>query len=196
ERQRIQRPRLAGGKSGIDLIGRHLDPAIGRIEAVEAARELDDGAIATGGDIGNDGAHGRLDVRGGPAVAGDESSETLGDILGAGVEADRHGPVLPDRTGRVAGQWRGGNGPSTPQVGGVVAVDRTGGRRPRGPQIDQLGLQTLDLEPQHSSTRKNEVYDPGRRAGLKKLDCEQVYHFGLSPPMRVWALATHDPPKT
>src|SRR5262249_7755760 len=47
-----------------------------------------------------------------------------------------------------------------PQVGGVVAVDRTGGRRPRGPQVGQLGLQALDLEPQHSSARKNEVTTP------------------------------------
>src|SRR4029453_7177625 len=143
--------------------GSPLEPASIRIEPVELARELDDGAITASSDIGNDRTYGRLDVGRCLAFGGEKSAETLGEIGGAAVEADRHGPVLPDQTGRIRGQWLGPEGPSTPPVRRILGVDWPRGRRPRGSQIGELGLQAFDLEPQRSPSRENKFHDACRR---------------------------------
>ena len=100
----IERPRLANLVRGIDLVGTQLEPALVEIEAVEAAREFDQGAVAASRDIGDDCARGRLDIGGRFTLGGEKRVETLGEIRRAAVEADRHGPVLPDHTGRIGGQ--------------------------------------------------------------------------------------------
>src|SRR4029077_10604667 len=91
--------------------------------AIELAGERDQGGIAAGSDLGEDGAHGRLDVGGSFALGGEKGAEPRGKIGGAAVEAERHGPVLPDHTGRVTAQWRGRDRPSTPHGGRIVEME-------------------------------------------------------------------------
>src|SRR5262249_59453360 len=93
-------------------------------------------AIAARSDVRNDAGRDRLDVGRRLALGGKKGAETLGEIRGAAVETDRHGPVLP--AGRISGQWRGWEEPSTPGVGRVVGMDWTRGRRPGRPQIGKL----------------------------------------------------------
>src|SRR5262249_37699264 len=61
------------------------------------------------------------------ALGGEKGAETLAEIRGAAVEADRHGPVLP--AGRVRGQLRGREEASNPGVGGALGM----GLAPRPP---------------------------------------------------------------
>src|SRR5262249_61545353 len=117
--------------------------------------ELDQGAIATGSDIRDDRGEDRFDVGRCLALGGEKGTETLGEIRGAAVETDRHGPVLPDHTGRISGQWRGWEEPSTPGIGAAVNMDWTHGRRPRRPQIGKLGLPAIRLQPQPPPPREN-----------------------------------------
>src|SRR5947208_3396226 len=98
-RERIERPRLADRVGGIDLVGTQLEPALIEIETVEAAREFDQGAVAASRDVGDNCARGRLDIGGRFTLGGEKCVETLGEIRRAAVEADRHGPVLPEPHG-------------------------------------------------------------------------------------------------
>ncbi len=97
ERERIERPAVAGGVGGVDLGGRDLEAELAQVDAVELARELDERAVAAGDDIGDDRAHGRFDVGGGLALGGKKGPETFGETVSARVQADRHGPFLPGR---------------------------------------------------------------------------------------------------
>src|SRR5262249_58464499 len=64
-------------------------------DAVEAAGQVGEGAVATGGNIRNDRAHGFLDVRRSLPLGVEKVPEALVEIGRARVEADRHRPVLP-----------------------------------------------------------------------------------------------------
>ncbi len=131
ERERIERPTVAGRIGRIDLIGPYAQAGLVEIDSVQFPAELDQGAIAAGSDVRNDRAHDRVNVGRRLALGGEKGAETLAEIRGAAVETDRHGPVLP--AGRISGQWRGCEKPSTPGVGGVVSMNWTHGRRPGRP---------------------------------------------------------------
>src|SRR5439155_27214842 len=63
-------------------------------DAVEFLGQLDEGAVAARGDVGDDRAHRLLDVFGYLALGGEKITEAGGEIGGAAVEADGHGMVL------------------------------------------------------------------------------------------------------
>src|SRR5262249_59687836 len=106
ERERIERPTVAGRIGRVDLIGPHAQAGLLEIDSVQFPAELDQGAIAAGSDIRNDRAHDRFDVGRRLALGGEKGAETLAEIRGAAVEADRHGPVLPARRARRPKAWR------------------------------------------------------------------------------------------
>src|SRR5262249_2981072 len=152
ERERIERPTVAGRIGRVDLTGPYAQAGLVEIDLVQFPAELDQGTIAARSDVRDDPAYDRLDVGRRLALGREQGAEALGEIRGAGVETDRHGPVLP--AGRISGQWRGWEEPSTPGVGCVVGMDWTHGRRPGRPQIGKLGFQAFDLEPQRPPARE------------------------------------------
>src|SRR5262249_62228072 len=109
---------------------------------VQFPAELDQGAIAAGSDVRNDRAHDRFDVGRRLALGGEKDAETLAEIRGAAVEADRHGPVLP--AGRGSGPMGGWEKAATPGGGGGGRVG-LGARPParRAPEAATAGPATL-----------------------------------------------------
>ena len=72
----------------------HPEPDPVEIEPVEFQRVIFDGAVAARGDIVNDGANRRFNVRRGLALGVEKRAKTLREIGGAGVETNRHGGDL------------------------------------------------------------------------------------------------------
>ncbi len=192
ERERIERPTVARRIGRIDFIGPYSQVGLLEIDPIQFPAELDQGAIAAGGDVRDDRAHDRIDLGRCLALGGEKGTEALGESRRAAVETDRHGPVLPGHSGRIGGQWRGSDRPSTPRVGGIVNMDGTPARGPRWPQIGQLGSQAFDLEPQRPPAREDEVHDSGGRIGLAEFDRQQVEHRVLAGWIDVSALAAFD----
>ncbi len=101
EREGIEGLPIAGGIGGLDLGSSHLETDLVEVEAVELPGQLDQGAVAAGRDVRDDGAHDLLDVGRRLALGGEKGAETLVKIGGTVVEADRHCPVLgPCPSGR------------------------------------------------------------------------------------------------
>src|SRR5262249_21936333 len=92
----------------VDLIGPYAQAGLVEIDLVQFPAELDQGAIAARSDVRNDTAHDRLDVGRRLALGGKKGAETLGEIRGAAVETDRHGPVLPAGPDQRSMAWLGG----------------------------------------------------------------------------------------
>src|SRR5262249_26459885 len=78
-----------------DLVGRDPEAERLRVEPVELAGELGQGAVAARDYVGDDGADRRIDVRGAFPLGGEKRLEPIGKIGGAGIEADRHRLVMP-----------------------------------------------------------------------------------------------------
>ena len=67
---------LAAGRHGrLDLGLAHANAGGAQVEPVEAARQLDERRIAVPAHLGDDGAHGLIDVLGYLALGGEEGSE-------------------------------------------------------------------------------------------------------------------------
>src|SRR5262249_56782834 len=141
ERERIERPPVAGRIGRIDLIGPYAQAGLVEIDFVQFPAELDQGAIAADSDVRNDRAHDRLDVGRCLALGGKKGAKTLGEIGGAAVETDRHGPVLP--AGRVSGPWRGRGGAANPGGGAPRGIGWTDRRPARPPPSGQRRLPGL-----------------------------------------------------
>ena len=90
EFQRIQRRGVAGLHGGIDLRGGDPQGPRIEIEPVELPVRLDQRGIAAGGDVGDDGTSGSLDIRRHLALGGEEVLETLVEIGAAAVQSNRH----------------------------------------------------------------------------------------------------------
>ena len=89
--------------SRIDFIGPYSQAGLLESDPIQFPAELDQGAIAAGGDVRDDRAHDRIDLGRCLALGGEKGTEALGESRRAAVETDRHGPVLPGRTGRIGG---------------------------------------------------------------------------------------------
>lgn len=90
---------------GVDLGGGDAQAGLGQIDAVELAAVVDERRVAARHDIGDDRAHGLLDVERGLALRVQEDAETGGEIRSLAVELLRHhgGPAGTARPFRLNG---------------------------------------------------------------------------------------------
>ena len=90
EFERVERFAAAGRDGRRDLSRGHADADAAEIELVEFERVVVERAVAAGGDIGDDGAHGGFDIGRRLALGAEQSPKFFGKIAGAAVETNRH----------------------------------------------------------------------------------------------------------
>jgi hypothetical protein len=90
ETERIERCTAAGLHRRIDLLGRDRNSGSIEIELVKFACVVLERGVAARRDIGDDRAHGCLDVGGGLALGVEKGAEFPRKIAGANVETNGH----------------------------------------------------------------------------------------------------------
>ena len=88
--QRFQGARLAALDRGDDFRLGHPQACALEVELIEPSRVVVKRLVAARSHVGNDRAHGRLDVLRGLALGLQQSAEAFGEIACAGVEMDGH----------------------------------------------------------------------------------------------------------
>ncbi len=88
--ERIQGLPLACAAGRLDLRLAHADAGLGEVEPVELPRQLDEGSIAARPHLGNDAAHGHIDVLGRLALACEERRKRARKVAITGGDLDRH----------------------------------------------------------------------------------------------------------
>ena len=106
----LKRRAIADAGRSLDLAGIDAQSDLLEIDPIEISAELDQRRIAALGDVGDDRAHGRLDVLGRLAFCQEECLEALGEIRRTGIKADRH-----RASRRNARQWRAIDGSVNPE---------------------------------------------------------------------------------
>ena len=94
ERKRIERAAVAGGVGHRNLGGSDTQAGRGEVDPIEFLGQLDQRLITARGHVGDDRAHGRFNIGRSLALGVEEGAKALGKIRRAGIEADRHGPVI------------------------------------------------------------------------------------------------------
>src|SRR5581483_9489902 len=106
EFQRVERFRLARFRRHIDVRGADAQAELGKIGAVEFRGKVDERAVATRYDIGDDAAHHLLDVLRRLALLREQRAELRVKIRALAVQTNRHRlACMPGIAARITGEW-------------------------------------------------------------------------------------------